>query len=334
MKALCVIEPGRAPSTRLRLGDCVGRYRQAGIEITTISARRSSLPERIRLIRAARRHDLVILFKTTGFTSLDLGFLRRSNPRIIFDCDDAVMFREQKYGRPIRTRTFEKFRRTVEHCAAVVAGNDFLGRFAEACGTRAIILPTAVDISKYQIRQNTEAGALTIGWVGLSDGFVYLRHIQPALQQLARTFPDLKLRVISDKPLHLDGVTAENEEWRLEREQANLSSFSIGIMPLTDTLWTRGKCGYKILQYMAAGIPVVASAVGANINIVSHGENGFLGRTSEDWVRNISTLLQSAELRKTFAARGRDLVEKKYSLEQFADGYVRLMRDVVAQSLP
>src|SRR5437868_3645793 len=116
MKVLCVIEPGRAPSTRLRLGDCVERYRQAGIEVTVASARRSSLPERLRLIRAAGRHDLVILFKTIGFSSVDLRFLRRNNPRIIFDSDDAVMFREQKYARPIQLREFKKFVDTVEHC--------------------------------------------------------------------------------------------------------------------------------------------------------------------------------------------------------------------------
>src|SRR5437868_12850264 len=106
MKILCVVEPGRAPSTRLRLTDCIERYRAAGIEVTVASARRSSLAERIRLIRDARRHDLIILFKTTGFSSLDLRFLRRSNPRIIFDYDDAVMFRNQKYAKPLRTRDF------------------------------------------------------------------------------------------------------------------------------------------------------------------------------------------------------------------------------------
>jgi len=327
MKVLCVIEPGRAPSTRLRLGDCVDRYRKAGIEITTISARRSSLVERLHLIREAKRHDLIVLFKTTGFSALDLHRLRRKNPRIIFDYDDAVMFREQKYGRPIRLREFEKYVRTLEHCTAVVAGNGFLARFAEACGKRTVVLPTPVDVSKYTVLETSVRG-LTIGWVGLSDGFVYLRHIQPALQQLTKSFPGLKLRVVSDKPLELDGVRVENVPWQLEREQTNLSSFTVGIMPLTDTLWTRGKCGYKILQYMAAGIPSVASAVGANRDIVTHGENGFLARTSEDWVRCISTLADDEVLRRKFALKGRDLIEKKYSLDQFADKYIELIREI------
>ena len=325
MKVLCVVEPGRAPSTRLRLGDCVERYRQAGIEVTTISPRRSSLLERLHLVREAGRHDLVVLFKAIGFSAIDLYRLHRKNPRIIFDYDDAVMFREQKYARPIRVRELEKYVRTIEHCAAVVAGNTFLARFAEACGKPTTVLPTPVDVAKCVVR-DSEPNDLTIGWVGLSDGFVYLRHIQPALQELTKLFPGLKLRVISDKPLQLDGVTVENEEWQLEREQANLSRFTIGIMPLTDTLWTRGKCGYKILQYMAAGVPSVASAVGANLDIVTDGENGFLARTTEDWIRLIATLADDPVLRRKFALRGRQLAEHHYSLDQFSDRYIKLMR--------
>jgi glycosyltransferase involved in cell wall biosynthesis len=331
MKVLCVIEPGRAPSTRLRLGDCVSRYQQAGVETTIVSARRSSLRERIHLIREAGRHDVVILFKTTGFSAFDLHRMHRKNPRIIFDYDDAVMFREQKYGRPIRLREFEKFLRTVERCTAVVAGNAFLARFAEACGKRAIILPTPVDLSKYPIPKEVKSAGLTIGWVGLSDGFVYLRHIRPALEELTKLFPGLKLRVISDKPVHLEDVAVENEPWQLAREQTNLSTFTIGVMPLTDTLWTRGKCGYKILQYMAAGIPVVASGIGANRDIITDGENGFLAKTTEDWIRDISTLAEDAVLRRKFALKGRELVEKKYSLDQFADSYIALMREVAGK---
>ena len=136
--------------------------------------------------------------------------------------------------------------------------------------------------------------------------------------------------MISDKSLELEGVPIENEQWQLAREHTNLSNFTVGIMPLTDTLWTRGKCGYKILQYMAAGIPVVASAVGANCDIVTDGENGFLARTNDDWVRQISSLANAPDLRKSFGARGRELVEKKYSLDQFCADYINLMREVAA----
>ena len=328
MRALCVVEHGNAPSTRLRLRDCLDYYKQLDVDVTILPTRRSSIAERLRVLKEAARHDVVVLFKMIGFNELELNLLQRANRRIIFDFDDAVMFREQKHRRPVRGKNFKKFLRTLNHCAAVVAGNDFLACFAEASGQRAIILPTSIDLRRYHLKQHSGDRGLVVGWLGLSDGLPYLRHIQPALQQLSERFPGLKLKVICDKPLQLDGVVVENEPWRLETEQANLVSFDIGIMPLWDSVWTRGKCGYKILQYMGVGTAVVASDVGVNSQIITHGENGFIARTQEDWVKTISSLIENAEQRRTFGIRGRELIEKRYSLEGFTRGYVKLLREV------
>jgi glycosyltransferase involved in cell wall biosynthesis len=328
MRALCVVEHGNAPSTRLRLRECLDHYARLGVEATVLTTRRSSMIGQLKIIEQARRHDVVLLFKTLGFTPLELRLLRRANPRIIFDFDDAVMFREQKHRRPLGGKNFRKFLRTVKHCAAVVAGNDFLACFAQASGRRAVVLPTSIDLTKYQLKQHSNGLGLTIGWLGLSDGLPYLRHIQPALKRLTQRFPGLRLKVISDKPLQLEGVVVENEPWRLETEQANLSSFDIGIMPLWDSVWTRGKCGYKILQYMGVGTAVVASDVGVNNEIIRSGENGFLARTEEEWVSTIGSLIENAEQRKTFGLRGRELVEARYSLDAFTQGYFKLMREV------
>ncbi|HEV2046467.1 MAG TPA: sulfotransferase domain-containing protein [Chthoniobacterales bacterium] len=328
MRALCVVEHGNAPSTRLRLRDCLDYYKQLDVDVTVLPARRSSIGERLRVLKEAARHDVVVLFKMIGFNELELRLLQRANRRIIFDFDDAVMFREQKHRRPVRGKNFKKFLRTLNHCSAVVAGNDFLACFAEASGQRAIILPTSIDLRRYHLKQHSGGRGLVVGWLGLSDGLPYLRHIQPALQQLSERFSGLKLKVICDKPLQLDGVVVENEPWRLETEQANLVSFDIGIMPLWDSVWTRGKCGYKILQYMGVGTAVVASDIGVNSQIITHGENGFLARTQDDWVKTISSLIENAEQRRTFGIRGRELIERRYSLEGFTRGYVKLLREV------
>ena len=312
MKILCVVEHGNAPSTRLRLRDCLDHYAELGVEATVLPTRRSSLSERLRVLKESSRHDIVVLFKTIGFNDLELNLLQRANRRIVFDFDDAVMFREQKHRRPLREKDFRKFLRTVRHCTAVVAGNDFLASFAEACGRRAIILPTSIDLRRYQLKQYGDGLGLTIGWVGLSDGLPYLRHIQPALQRLTELFPGLKLKVVSDKPLQLDRVQVENEPWRIETEQANLAGFDIGIMPLWDSVWTRGKCGYKILQYMGVGTAVVASDVGVNNRIITHGQNGYLAQTQDDWVNALRTLIEKAEQRKTFGTRGRELILSAY----------------------
>ncbi|MEY2480625.1 MAG: hypothetical protein QOI04_1552 [Verrucomicrobiota bacterium] len=213
-----------------------------------------------------------------------------------------------------------------------MAGNDFLASFARACVPNVVVLPTAIDLSKYKLKTPGEGLGLNIGWMGLSDGLPYLQEIQPALRRLTERFPGLKLKVISDKPLQLDGVKIDNQLWRAETEQADLASFDIGIMPLWDSLWTRGKCGFKILQYTGVGTAVVASAVGMNNQIIVHGENGFLATTQDEWFDCLARLIENAELRKTFGARGRELIERSYSLENFAQRYAELFREVGGKS--
>src|SRR5207244_10658745 len=138
-----------------------------------------------------------------------------------------------------------------------------------------------------------------------SDGLPYLRHIQSALKRLTKLFPGLRLKVISDKPLQLEDVVVENEPWRLETEQANLSSFDVGIMPLWDSLWTRGKCGYNILQYMGVGTAVVASDVGVNNEIISSGEHGVVARTETDSLGATGRPIEDADQPRNFGAPSR-----------------------------
>jgi glycosyltransferase involved in cell wall biosynthesis len=328
MRVLCIVEHGDAPSIRLRLKDCLPAYQRLGIETTILATQRSKISAQIHILRAARNHDVVVLFKTIGFSSLELAILRKFNPRVIFDFDDAVMFREQKYEQPFTGRNFEKFRRTMNICSAAAAGNTFLGSFAEGCGVKATILPTSIDLEKYGAKEPDTTDGLTLGWVGLSDGLRYLRHIQPALRRLSEKFPGLRLKIVSDKPLQLDEIRIQNEPWRMETEQEHLRSFDVGIMPLWDSVWTRGKCGYKILQYMAVGTAVVASDVGVNGEIISSGQNGFLARTEDDWVSSIGTLLENREQRRVFGMRGRELVEQKFSLDRYAARYAELFREV------
>src|SRR4051812_10496258 len=332
MRALCIVEHGGAPSTRLRLQDCIPHYNRLGLEATVQVARRSHLSTQRKILQEARRHDVVVLFKTLGFSSLELRLLRLANPHIVFDFDDAVMFREQKHRRPLDGRNFRKFLRTMEVCSAVVAGNSFLASFARACERRTVILPTSIDLAKYRVKESAKGGRLTIGWLGLSDGLPYLRQIEPAFRRLAQDFPGLKLKVVSDKPLSLSGIEVQNELWQIDTEQTQLSSFDVGIMPLWDSVWTRGKCGYKILQYMGVGTAVVASPVGVNSEIIRSGENGFLARTEDDWVQSIGHLIKNPEQRTQFGLRGRRLVEESYALSGFAEGCLQFLREVAASS--
>jgi glycosyltransferase involved in cell wall biosynthesis len=155
--------------------------------------------------------------------------------------------------------------------------------------------------------------------VGHPSTLGYLRRLEPALAGLARQHPELRLRVVCSEPYKSEAIPVENVPWSLAEEVANLRGLDIGLMPLEDDPWARGKCGYKALQYMAVGVPVVCSPVGMNVDIVQEGENGLLAGDLDAWERQISRLVASPELRQRLGAAGQRSVEQNYSLALMAE---------------
>jgi glycosyltransferase involved in cell wall biosynthesis len=172
---------------------------------------------------------------------------------------------------------------------------------------------------------NTQHPTPTLGWVGHPDNLCYLQRLEPAFAALARRFSGLTLRVVCSEPFRSEAIRVENVPWSLEEEIANLRSFEIGLMPLEDDAWTQGKCGYKALQYMAVGVPVVCSPVGMNRDIVKEAENGLLAVEPADWERQLARLIESSELRQRLGAAGRRSVEQHYSLTVMAERLAGLL---------
>jgi glycosyltransferase involved in cell wall biosynthesis len=161
--------------------------------------------------------------------------------------------------------------------------------------------------------------------VGHADNLCYLRRLEPVFGALARRFPGLVLRVVCSEPYESGALPVENVPWTLEQEVCNLRAMDIGLMPLEDDPWTRGKCGYKALQYMAVGVPVVCSPVGMNVEIIHEGENGLLAADGSDWERQLARLIESAELRQRLGAAGRRSVKEQYSLAVLAERLAEML---------
>jgi glycosyltransferase involved in cell wall biosynthesis len=283
------------------------------------------------VFRSASEWDVVILQKKTSLSSVDLWLLQRSNPRILYDVDDAVMFQEMDSGRPLSGRHFQRFLRTVRASHTVVAGNRFLARIVEAAGRPVAILPTPVDPERYrplQRRGISQRGPV-VGWIGLSHNQKYLEPLLPVFGNLGKEFPGLRLRIVSDKLLLPPAEFIEWKPWTLDGEPEDIASFDVGIMPLADTLWTWGKCGYKIIQYFASGVPVVASPVGLNVDIVREGVNGFLAGTGEEWQQKLSTMLSSPVVAREMGERGRLEAESRYSVHSYAKAYLEILRGII-----
>jgi glycosyltransferase involved in cell wall biosynthesis len=166
----------------------------------------------------------------------------------------------------------------------------------------------------------------TVVWIGSPENLIYLEMIRPALARLSVRHPTLKMRVIcSQFPLWPE-INVESIAWSSASEAGSLAAAHIGVMPLTDDAWSRGKCAFKLLQYMAAGLPCVASPVGANTEAVIDGVNGFHARTVDDWERSLQSLIESPELRARFGANGRAHVESRYAMRRYQERYLELLR--------
>lgn len=325
MRVLFLLSKRQPPSSRLRITGMVPALERRGW-MCTVQPVPSDPVGRLRMIRACARHDVVVLQKKTSLHPPELWLMRRANPNLIFDFDDAVMFHELEHGQPLRARSFVKFLRTVRACRAVVAGNEFLAAFARPICPEVHVLPTPIDTEIYRPKDHRIHGdGVTAGWLGTPGGLAHVQMLGEVFRRLATKIEGFRLKIVSSDFVDIPGVEVVKKRWRLEEEIADLRSFDIGIMPLQDSLWTRGKCGYKILQYMGVALPVVASPVGINTELVRHGETGFLAADRDAWLQALEALALDPELRARMGYAGSSRVASCYSSNAYLKSYARIL---------
>ena len=213
----------------------------------------------------------------------------------------------------------------------MIAGNEFLADYARRYNDAVHVIPTCVDTTKFIPRADDRRGAAVpvIGWIGTPTTAPYLQALQSVLQEVARTHRFV-LRVCgAGSPLVIPGVTIEQMPWTLDSEVALFNTCDIGVYPLTDDEWARGKCGFKAIQFMACGVPVVAAPVGVNRDIVEDGVNGLLASTPAEWVEKLRRLIDDPALRATLGRAGRGTIEERYSLNVNAPKMVDAVLDTV-----
>jgi glycosyltransferase involved in cell wall biosynthesis len=281
-------------------------------------------------------YDLVYVFREAALLG-PAWFERRiarSGIPMVFDFDDAIFV---AYKSPSNGYlSYLKFpNKTGEICrlsSRIMAGNEYLADYAKQFNERVTIIPTTIDTEKYKMpeQKNSAPETLTIGWSGSFSTAQHLATLSDVLQELARQ-EKFRLRVIGAPKFELAGVDTEVVKWRSETEVEDLRPIDIGVMPLPDDQWSKGKCGLKALQYMALGIPTVCSPVGVNSTIIQDGENGFLADGKDEWIEKLKKLLHSADLRRRLGAAGRETVEKGYSAKSQAPRVLEVFQSVVTE---
>jgi glycosyltransferase involved in cell wall biosynthesis len=234
----------------------------------------------------------------------------------IVDYDDAIFHNYDLNSRGlVRLLLRNKIDLVMRRASLVIAGNEYLaGRAIVAGAKRVDWLPSVVDANRYFAAPPSPRNRFTIGWIGSPSTAPYLKLVEPSLTKACAATGAQVVLVGAGGP-ELTGVPFEVRQWSEQSEVADIQSFDVGIMPLPDSPWERGKCGYKLIQCMACGIPVVASPVGINSKIVTHGVNGFLAQTMDEWTNALITLLNDQKMRREMGLAARRAVESEYSLQ-------------------
>ncbi|WP_417559372.1 glycosyltransferase family 4 protein [Marinomonas sp.] len=286
---------------------------------------------RILILMKAKHYDLVwIQAESLPYfpAFIELFFLRKT--RFVLEYDDAIFHNYDQHRLfLIRFLFGRRLDRLMNKAALVIAGNAYLAQRARDAGCKRVeIIPTVVDLTRYEVKLDDHKinQPLKIVWIGTQSTVKYLHNLKPILRKVYKTQPFI-LRVIG-ACLEDDLLDIECLSWSEKAEATDIRNADIGIMPLMDSCWERGKCGYKLIQYIACGLPVIGSAVGVNVDIIENGNCGFLAETTKDWENTLSKLLASRKLRVDFGLNGRCIAESDYSMQAQQPRLVSLLKSV------
>jgi glycosyltransferase involved in cell wall biosynthesis len=330
----------KGPATRYRASQYFEYLRKNGIQCTLSSGLpdfcygffydSSSMIKKLLCLPIIILRRAVDLFRVRNF---DLIFIQREilpqcwplfellifklNRKVIFDFDDAIfLIPPQRKNIVYKLRCKSAVEKIVQNCRQVIAGNNFLADYARRFNPNVEVIPTVVDTQKWKSQKTAKEKSVktVIGWIGSENTVFYLYRIRDVLKKISKEF-DISLHLIGGKGFECGDIDVLHFEWDEKTEVELVSGFDIGIAPLNNDQWEKGKCGLKLIQYMACSVASVCSAVGVHKEIIQDGKNGFLAETEKQWYEKLKLLIENKKLRSELAARARMTVDQEYSLE-------------------
>jgi glycosyltransferase involved in cell wall biosynthesis len=282
---------------------------------------------RLWLYRRLSGFDVVLLQKRL-LSRGELFLVRRGARRLVYDLDDAVMLNAQ--GHPDQRRQ-GRFRAMAQAADLVICGNSYLAEQSRTFAKHVEVVPTTINAEQFHPRRKpARSGPVTIGWTGSRSTNSYLNEVLPAIASLG---DGVRFKFLSDSDAGIDfrllgNVPCQFVRWSPEVEISETATFDIGLMPLPDNPWTRGKCGFKALQYMGLGIPAVCSPVGVNTEIITHEKNGLLASSPEEWSRCLNRLMEDPDLRDRLGKAGRERIEQHYAAHVQVPRLIQLLEQL------
>lgn len=282
---------------------------------------------RVKDVLSIGKYDIVLIFRDAFFFGTFFEkWIKKKNIKIIYDFDDAIWLMDENPNQGVfnKLKNPEKTATICRLADQVIVGNAYLAKYASHYNQNVTIIPSTIDFSHYVYKEQEQKEKVCIGWTGSFSTVKHFNTIMPALEIIKEKYEeDVYFKLIGvpsfvNKKLGLKGIP-----WKSETESKDLSELDIGLMPLPDNEWTRGKCAMKGLQYMALEIPTIMSPIGVNADIIKDGENGFLASSTEEWVEKLSLLIENPTLRKKMGKAGRKTVEASYSVEANKDLWLK-----------
>jgi glycosyltransferase involved in cell wall biosynthesis len=356
---LCLHRPGRSPSQRFRFEQYLSyleehgyyfdfsyllneqadkAFYQPGHYLTKAAIILSATWRRLLETIRVNKYDL--LFVQREAYMLGTAFFEKAMARnvpMIFDFDDSIWL--QNVSEANKNLAFlkdaAKTGKIIQSAKLVFAGNEYLAQYAKQFNRATVVVPTTIDMNVYKAGEKKSGGPVCIGWSGSFSTIQFFAYAIPALKRIKDKYgAGVTFRIIGDGNYYCKELETQALPWRGATEIEDLSAMDIGIMPLPADEWTKGKCGLKGLQYMALGIPSLMSPVGVNTDIIQPGINGFLPATEDDWVADLSALIENRELRRKTGEAGKQTVMEKYSVDAWKEQYLNYFDQLTRQVSP
>jgi glycosyltransferase involved in cell wall biosynthesis len=317
-------------SCRYRVLQYLPYLKEQGVDVSIHLFKRikQTWLDKLRFYNTLGQYDIFYIHRKV-FPPIEFAYIRKKARKIIYDFDDAIMYRSSSSKNPYSLSRRIKFAYMMRRVDFIIAGNNFLKSEVLPYNSHVEVIPTSLDLSRYNAKgRGRKEDPVIVGWLGSSSTLKYLKNLMPTLERLYQRYPHFQLKIVCDR--FLDGVNVPviKKKWSPETEEADLKSFDIGVMPLKDDLWSRGKCGLKILQYFSVGVPAVCTPVGINRDIVQDTVNGFWAQDEKQWEDRLLKLIQEEELRREMGSKGRKTVENLYTIEVNASRILGILKKV------
>jgi len=321
--------PNRA-SFRQRIGVYLDTLQANGIDCEVARLPSGALARR-RLFKKAATYDGVLLHKKK-LNLMDAACLRKYSRKIIYNFDDAIMYSDKNPERYSRSH-FVPFRRTIKLADLVITGSSYLAEHAQRFNPNVEVLPIGLKVSDY--RHDCPAKAddkIRLVWIGSQSTLKYLREIKSIPEEIGARFDNVIMRIICDDFLELENMPIEKRLWSRDTRGIDLATSDIGLAPLPDNQFTRGKCSFKVLEYSAASLPVIASPVGTNSEYIRDNITGFLVTDTRQWVDRITQLIENPELRKKMGQEGLAFAQK-FDLSVIGEQFAKLIKNCLRDNM-